>query len=73
MLQWERAEQTITARETFIMDLGKEDVETEIVSAVATIGTKTWFPGLQRLLKSNDLAHKIEFRFPSIVNVGPVH
>lgn len=71
--QWEKVRQTITAGKIFIMDLGKGDVEDELVSVVAAGGTGTWFPGASKLLKGNDLAPKVKFRFSSLLNPVPIY
>ena len=71
--QWEKVRQTITAGKIFIMDLGKGDVEDELVSVVAAGGTGTWFPGASTLLKCNDLAPKVKFRFSSLLNPVPMY
>lgn len=41
----------ITEKETFIMDLGKVDIETEKASAGATTGRKAWFPEAPKAAK----------------------
>lgn len=73
LIQWEKVRYTVTAGEIFIVRLGKEDVEVQIVSTVAAIGSKTWFPGAQRLLQHHDSAPKIEGRFSSFLNLVPMY
>lgn len=58
LIWWKEVRQTITAGEVFMMELGKEDVETDIATTGAARGTKTWS---QSLLRSNALAPKTEF------------
>lgn len=52
------------------MDLGKEDVETDMASAVQQQEPRLGFQRPQRLSKSNDLALKIKFRFSLILNLS---
>lgn len=51
------------------MDLGTEDVEIDMASA-----TKTWFPGVSKIVtKSNDLPPRIKFSFFLHFSIHPVY